>query len=161
LLIVLAILKSQRMVKYVGIDRDNNLSAEITGNTGIEKVNSHANFMYGKANCQSADTRKFIQSYNRLNMLKSSLVIHVHCISQIAWSKFLIKLKYTFSNCQVTKLKTWAWIIMDNVFREYNPPCTLYRFRNRICVTIHTYPVAYKSHFPNSPSLLNFCIPLS
>ena len=75
MLIVLAILKSQRMVKYVGIDRDNSLSAEITGNTGIEKVNSHANFMYGKANCQSADTRKFIditliQSYNRLNMLK-------------------------------------------------------------------------------------------
>jgi len=101
LLIVLAILKSQRMEKYLGIDRDNSLSAEITGNTGIEKVNSHANFMYGKANCQSADTRKFIditlmQSYNRLIMFKRSLIIHVHCISQIAWSKFLSKKKYTF-----------------------------------------------------------------
>lgn len=89
------------MEKYLGIDRDNIFSAEITGNTGIEKVNSHANFMYGKANCQSADTRKFIditlmQSYNRLIMFKRSLIIHVHCISQIAWSKFLSKKKYTF-----------------------------------------------------------------
>lgn len=68
------------MVKYLEIDR-NNTSAERTGNTFIERVNSHSNFIYGKANCQSDGTRIFInmtlmQSYNRLDMFKIPLIIH-------------------------------------------------------------------------------------
>ena len=44
---------------YLETDRDNT-SAERTENTFIEKVNSYSNFMYGKENCQPADTSKFI-----------------------------------------------------------------------------------------------------
>ena len=52
------IIKSQSSVKYLGIDIDENLSGESIVNGIIKKVNSRLRFMYRKANCLSAETRK-------------------------------------------------------------------------------------------------------
>ena len=52
------LIKSQSRIKYLCIDRHQNVFGERTANTVIQKVNSRLRFIHRKANCLSSETRR-------------------------------------------------------------------------------------------------------